>query len=134
MPGFSSAKTSLDNRNWNSVSFSGQCNTYNIGAPNLPLMRRYFAIPPNAVVTVEVVDVEYEAFANSTIDPFQCPLLETETVKERKFTIDEKLYSTNTFYPENKTNRTGQRISAVMYLCWMETKDFTKTINLQFRK
>ncbi len=100
LPGFSSERVSLNNENWHSITFPGQCKTDVIGAPGLPLMRRFFAVPAGAAVTVEVTGVEFETFEKVKVEPHQRPLLETESAADRTFTINKQLYSTDRYYPE----------------------------------
>ena len=100
LPGFSSQSVTLNNENWQNISFSGQCNPDIVGAPHLPLMRRYFAVPANAAVTVEVTEVEFETFEKVKVEPFQQPLLESESAVNRAFSINKQIYSTGKYYPE----------------------------------
>ncbi len=100
LSGFSSFRVVLNNQNWQSISFPNECVTDVIGAPALPLLRQYFAVPKNATVKVEITDVAFETFENVKIQPFQRPPLETEKPEDIEFAIDEKLYKTDKYYPE----------------------------------
>lgn len=100
LSGFSSERVTLNNENWHSITFPGQCRTDVIGAPELPLMRHYCAVPPDAAVTVEVTGVEFETFGNVKVEPHQRPLLESESAADRAFAINKQLYSSDKYYPE----------------------------------
>ncbi len=99
LSGFSTEKSSLNNQSWQTLSFENECLPDNVGAPALPLLRKYFAVPEDANISIEVADVTYETFENAMIAPCQQALLESETTANRAFAKNDALYATNSFYP-----------------------------------
>ncbi len=109
LSGFSSDKVSYNNQEWDNLTFVGQCKTDAVGSPDLPLIRKYFAIPENSEVTVEIINIEFKTFNDVKVSPFQKPLLETETLASRSYQIDKLIYNMNQYYP-NKWVRTSEPI------------------------
>jgi hypothetical protein len=74
------------------------------GKPMLPMKSTLLEIPEGSVIEVEVIKSEQAIKSNYNICPF--PELETEEKEGVKFTIekltpDEKLYSTNSYFPDS---------------------------------
>jgi uncharacterized repeat protein (TIGR02543 family) len=99
LKGFYSEEVVLNNKKWQRITFPDQGNIDRVGAPNVPIKRRLFAIPNNSSLEIEITDVEYQEFSNFNLEPFQRPLLETEKAKNRKFEKDKGLYKTDAFFP-----------------------------------
>ncbi len=99
LPGFSTQRVLRDSKTWHNITFPDQCNADVIGAPDLPLMRRYIAVPKGSSVKVEILDVKFEVFDIAAVQPHQRPLLEMESPADRVFAIDKRIYSTDSFYP-----------------------------------
>jgi len=68
------------------------------GAPELPVVARFIAIPDDRDVFLRVVAEETLTLAGFNVYPAQPPLPEGK--EPLPFVIDEKCYSTNEFYPE----------------------------------
>ena len=71
----------------------------NAGAPNLPNLSRFVAIPQGATATVEIVSMETRVYRNVEIAPAPEIPLETDDGPLR-YAHDLSIYERNAFYPE----------------------------------
>jgi len=70
------------------------------GAPDLPCMGRYIAIPQGASASVQIVDLRIETFQEIDMAPAYRIPLETET-GPLEYSKNLDIYSKDAFYPEN---------------------------------
>ncbi|MCB2221347.1 MAG: T9SS type A sorting domain-containing protein [Bacteroidetes bacterium] len=69
------------------------------GAPNLPGMGRYIAIPQGATATVNMVEFRTELFENIMVAP--APRIPWDTENgPLEYSRNQEIYNTNAFYPE----------------------------------
>jgi hypothetical protein len=72
----------------------------NEGAPDLPGIGRYIALPQGAKASVSIISSRTETFSNIDIAPaFRIPKVYDQG--PLVYQKDEKIYSNNTYYPEN---------------------------------
>lgn len=100
---FSIKEFSLDTRvingeNLQEISLEGIFLPNGEGAPNLPTLSRYVAIPQGAVASIEIVNMRKESFQNIEIAPAPRIPLETER-GPLQYNRDLSIYSKNAFYP-----------------------------------
>jgi Peptidase family C25/Propeptide_C25 len=101
LPGFFSEETLAGGQTWDRFNFPGQGYLGHVGAPNLPVMRKLFALPANSGVRVSILNLEYEEFENVVVEPKQPSLLETESPADKPFAQDTAIYETDAFVPAN---------------------------------
>jgi hypothetical protein len=68
------------------------------GAPNLPTLSKYIAIPHGATASIEIVNMRVETYQNIEMAPAPRIPLETER-GPLQYNRDLSIYSKNTFYP-----------------------------------
>ncbi|MBC8319612.1 MAG: PKD domain-containing protein [Bacteroidetes bacterium] len=83
------------------VHIGGFGKMHEIGKPALPAHSDFVAIPANANATYNIIDVEFIEYDNFIIHPALKPATDTHGDPEPEFEIDNSLYSTNEYYPEN---------------------------------
>ena len=72
----------------------------NEGAPNLPGLSEYIAIPQGATAQLKIVDYELETYENILIGP--APRIPIDSYNEPlTYPTDKKTYSEDKFYPES---------------------------------
>ena len=70
------------------------------GAPNLPGISRYFAVPSGAIAELNIIDFRTEIIENIEIAP--SPRIPWDTEKgPLDFIKNEEIYNSDSFYPEN---------------------------------
>ena len=90
----------IDGENVKTIQLPGVFLPNNEGAPDLPGMGRYIALPQHATATVSIVSSRTETFSNIDIAPaFRIPKVYDEG--PLVYPRDETIYSNNAFYPEN---------------------------------
>ena len=72
-----------------------------IGKPALPAYNDFIAIPENATAKIIIIDKEFIEVTGFMIHPALKPALDTEGAPEPEFEINNILYNTDEFYPEN---------------------------------
>jgi len=100
---FSIREFSLDTRPINGesmqeISLDGIFLPNGEGAPNLPTLSRYVAIPQGATASIEIVNMRKESFQNVNMAPAPRIPLETER-GPLQYNRDLNIYSKNAFYP-----------------------------------
>ena len=100
MPGFSLGEVQLKGESWQQVTFPGQGRTSRVGAPDLPVLRKMFAIPPETDLVVRVDAVDVERFQDIWIQPAQRLLKENESAQAHATDYDADLYGQDAFYPQ----------------------------------
>ena len=73
-----------------------------VGQPMVPVIRAYLEVPYGVNLTVEIADSKYTTLDGINVYPVQPPLPDGEDADKAEFVIDEKTYSTDTFYPGDK--------------------------------
>ena len=99
--GFFVEDVTLEEQVWQRITFPNQGYLGQVGAPNVPVMRRMFAIPATTGLEVVVTDIAYDKFEDVRVEPAQRLLLETENPADYGFEQDEAIYNTDAFFPEN---------------------------------
>ncbi len=99
--GFYVEDVTLEGQVWQRITFPNQGYLGQVGAPNVPVMRRMFAIPATTGLEVVVTNIAYDKFEDIRLEPAQRLLLETENPADYGFEQDEALYNTDAFFPEN---------------------------------
>ena len=99
LPGFSIKYDNLDQGDWHKISFPGRGYTSQVGNPDLPVLRKMFAMPPDSDLRVTIVDVRFEEYDDIYVAPVQRYLLEIENESSREFAFSDELYATDAFYP-----------------------------------
>ncbi|MCT4636253.1 MAG: C25 family cysteine peptidase [Bacteroidales bacterium] len=69
------------------------------GAPALPMRNDIIAVPQGVNVTVDVIESEFIEVSGYYVHPALEPARDTEGVPDPEFKRDEKLYSTDAFFP-----------------------------------
>ncbi|QZT38041.1 hypothetical protein K5X82_03860 [Halosquirtibacter xylanolyticus] len=69
------------------------------GSPALPMRNDLFEIPWDSKPSIEIMEVVYVTYDNLLIYPAQPPMPDVYGAKAPPFYIDEKLYSSNQWYP-----------------------------------
>ena len=71
------------------------------GSPQLPLIARFIAIPPDRDPEIRITEKIEETFVGYNVYPYQPPLPDVpEAQSSQTFTLNEKRYTTDAFYPE----------------------------------
>jgi peptidase C25-like protein/flagellar hook capping protein FlgD/ASPM-SPD-2-Hydin domain-containing protein len=90
----------IDGEHAKSINLPGVFLPNNEGAPDLPGMGRYIALPQGATASVSIVSSRTETFSNINIAPaFRIPL-DTDN-GPLDYTKNMAIYNENKFYPEN---------------------------------
>ena len=111
-----------ENGSWDRISLPGQAYLGQIGAPDLPVLRRQFSIPGTTDLSVVVQSVEYVDYSGIKVEPSQPLLKENETPE--KFEMDEKIYGLNEFFPGNTASTSISGILHSVRLGMVELKPF----------
>lgn len=72
----------------------------NEGAPDLPGLSRYIAVPQGAEVTFQIISSRTELFTNVNVAPAPRIPLDTDT-GPLQYKKNDNIYSSNSYYPEN---------------------------------
>ena len=99
LPGFENSVVSMDSEAWDKISFPGQGYLGEVGNPDLPVLRKFFAIPSTTGLQVRIINVDYEEFKNIMVPPLQPLAKETESPDDFPFEINDDLYESDEFYP-----------------------------------
>jgi hypothetical protein len=100
---FSIREFSLDTRaingeNMQEIGLEGIFLPNGEGAPNLPTMSKYIALPQGATASIEIVNMRVETYQNIEMAPAPRIPLETER-GPLQYNRDLSIYSKNAFYP-----------------------------------
>ncbi|MCU0285133.1 MAG: C25 family cysteine peptidase [Acidobacteria bacterium] len=107
---------------WNKITLPGQSYLAEVGAPDLPVLRRLFSIPGTTDLIVNLENVDYTTYGGLKVNPTQ-PLLK-EKDGPVTFQMDEKIYSTNEFYPTGTASTAITGIMRGVRLGTLEFKPF----------
>jgi len=100
MPEISFEDLDIEGEQMKSVKLPGVFLPNNAGAPDLPGISRYVAIPQGANVTMNIISSRTEVLKNQNIAPAPVIPLDTDP-GPMHYEKDSRIYSTNGFYPEN---------------------------------
>ena len=112
LPGFELGPVQLDGETWDKLSIQSGGILGQQGAPDLPVLRKMFAVPATGGVSIRVGKVQYQRFDSVHPAPAQRLLLETESRADAIFSIDDALYETDALFP---TTWADARIAGVMH-------------------
>jgi len=93
-----------------------------VGAPALPAKNEVIAIPRGAEGEIIIIEANYKEYDGFMIHPALEPARDTEGAPEPKFEKDEKIYSTNEFFPKNVVEITNTGISRGTKLVYVEVR------------
>ncbi|MDH5684667.1 MAG: hypothetical protein OEZ20_09410, partial [candidate division WOR-3 bacterium] len=103
IPGFLVEEETVDGINYHHISIpilNGGTLTEE-GSPQLPLIARFIAIPPDRDPEIRITEKIEETFVGYNVYPYQPPLPDVpEAQSSQTFTLNEKRYTTDAFYPE----------------------------------
>ncbi|MCD4736119.1 MAG: hypothetical protein K8R53_08760 [Bacteroidales bacterium] len=100
-PGMNVAQIKKNGISYQNLSIKDRGNISKVGAPQVPVMGKYIAIPFGARAEVEIIDSKSKLLKGYTIYPAQEPIPEVYGALPQKFKIDESIYSTDSFYPSS---------------------------------
>ncbi len=92
----------LDNANYHLISYDGCAFTSEVGKPKLPVSRAFLGVPPNAHISVNVIDSQSTNLNGYTPSPVPEKVLSTSgglDVLVDEFAIDREFYRRNALYP-----------------------------------
>jgi hypothetical protein len=92
---------------FHSITTDGSFLPNQAGAPNLPALSRYIALPNGAEAQLEIIDYNIEVMKNIEVVPAYNIPIDTDG-KELEYRKDEKIYSQNSFYPEKPFHVSGK--------------------------
>ncbi len=99
VPGMKVAEMPEDGDIYKLINISDCGYTSEIGKPQLPVIRRYVAVPEGAAVKTEILDSDYRDIEGYSVYPVQEAMPDIENAAELPFTMDADLYRTDTLYP-----------------------------------
>lgn len=100
-PGASATNTTVNENEYQFIHIGGFGKMHETGRPALPAHSDFVAVPLNAEASVKIIDVEYIEFNDFIVHPALQPATDTYGDPEPEFEIDNVLYGTNAYYPEN---------------------------------
>ncbi|MEN8224907.1 MAG: C25 family cysteine peptidase [Bacteroidota bacterium] len=92
---------SVDNNLYQYINIEGFTQLAQVGAPALPVHNELLAMPKGSIAKIHILESQYYEYEGFMIHPALKPALDTEGAEEPAFEIDEKLYQTNKYFPEN---------------------------------
>ena len=105
----------VDNETFQLLTIPEHGYLYRIGEPQVPAIRMFLAVPPDAEeINVSILDREYSLLSDYYVYPAQEPPPEHYTASN--FTINQTIYSTNSFYPE--------KVVSISYSGWLRDYRF----------
>jgi hypothetical protein len=88
----------VNNEVFQILTISGNDYTYEVGKPQMPVIRETISIPDGASVQATIIDASYSTYKGYNVYPVQPP--EVDLKNNSEFVIDEEFYSQDAFYPE----------------------------------
>lgn len=92
---------SVKEGNFDFISLPGFGSLKEVGAPSIPARTDFVAVPANAKPVVRVVSSKYKEFTGYYLHPELEPARDTEGSPEPVFEMNEKLYSTDNYFPNS---------------------------------
>ena len=89
-----------NNTNYQHVRIEGLTNLNQVGAPALPVKNDLIAVPEGSAIKFKIVSSKHFTYKGFNIHPALKPARDTEGAPEPEFEKDEKIYSTNAFFPQ----------------------------------
>ncbi len=133
IPGMYSANVCAEDYVCQRLSIPDAGRATEIGKPEVPMIRRYFEVPYDVNLTLEVVYLHAITLEGYNVCPAQPPLYETDEIPE--YVIDSNTYSTDAFYPphnafvEEPIIIRGHRIVSLT-LCPVQFNPVTKQLRV----
>ncbi len=100
-PGATIAFTSVNGDEYQFLHIKGFDKMNQAGAPALPAHREVIAMPPGAEGNIVMINAIYQEYDGYMIHPALEPARDTYGSPEPEFKIDEAIYNTDAFFPEN---------------------------------
>lgn len=97
----------VDSTRYHHLSLPGFSRMDKPGAPALPMINEIVALPKGSTVRIELLDTTILELKGYTIYPALEPARDTEGAPSPRFSIDQSVYSSDTFYPENHVELAG---------------------------
>ncbi len=94
---FSLEPVSINGKMMSSIGLKGIFLPNNAGAPNVPGVSNYIAIPQSATASIEILDMRTETIQDVDLGP--APRIPKETEDGLEYPVNEEIYSNNAFYP-----------------------------------
>jgi hypothetical protein len=104
---FNLEQVEIDGEAFQSITMNGSFLPNKAGAPNLPVLSRYIALPNGAEAQLQVLDYKMEVMENIEVAPAYKIPIDTDG-KKLEYKKDEEIYSENKFYPENPFQISGR--------------------------
>ncbi|MDN5354210.1 MAG: hypothetical protein PWQ09_966 [Candidatus Cloacimonadota bacterium] len=104
---FNLEQVEIDGEAFQSITMNGSFLPNKAGAPNLPALSRYIALPNGAEAQLQVLDYKMEVMENIEVAPAYKIPIDTDG-KKLEYKKDEEIYSENKFYPENPFQISGR--------------------------
>ena len=99
LPGVVTKKIASNGEIFDLIQMDGEGMSGAVGAPELPVIRRFFAVPDDKRIKIRSVIPEYRTY--QSVSPFPHQEYEYETLTNiDNLTIDESIYGKDAFYPE----------------------------------
>jgi len=95
------AETQIKGENYNFLHIDGFAKMRQVGAPALPAHNEIIAMPENSTGKVIILNAEYIEHEGFNIHPALKPARDTEGAPEPEFEKDEKIYTSDEFFPQN---------------------------------
>jgi hypothetical protein len=83
------------------INIQGFTHLAQVGAPALPVHNELVAMPKGSIAQIHILETQYYEYDGFMIHPALKPALDTEGADEPVFEIDEILYQTDAYFPEN---------------------------------
>ncbi len=111
VPGMNASEIPEQGDIYNFLNISDCGYTTEIGKPQLPVVRRYVAVPSGAMVQTEVLETDYRDIEGYSIYPLQDPPPDIDGAPAPDFEMDADLYQTDSFYPSEIVSLEEQELS-----------------------
>lgn len=99
--GISISERNIEGRTYQFVHIDGFEKMIDIGKPALPSHTDIIALPKGQDVEIEIIESEFQEYANYLIHPVLAPASDEVGAPEPTFILDEKQYNTNEYYPSS---------------------------------
>jgi len=99
IPGMYVADVPLDGEVYQRLSMLHGGQMLAVGRPEVPIIRKYFEVPYDVNVTVEVIYSDSEMLEGYNVFPAQAPLADVNLDDTPEFVVDASVYSSDILYP-----------------------------------
>ncbi|MCF7920306.1 MAG: T9SS type A sorting domain-containing protein [Candidatus Cloacimonetes bacterium] len=97
LKGFDIADIEINGKLYDQVEIEGTILPSEAGAPNLPNVSTYIALPQGSTASVKIIDYRSQLFTGLDIAP--APEIPLETEDGLEYILNEDVYNSNSFYP-----------------------------------